>query len=64
MMKMTSTNKSRWRTMALALGGGYTHIYLSDEDGVGQVKKEDEGVNLGGGRARVDVSESCLARHA
>jgi hypothetical protein len=33
----------------ISLGGGWTR------DGVGQVKKEGEGVKLGGGRTRVDI---------
>jgi hypothetical protein len=48
----------------MALGGGWTCIYIGDEDGVRQVKKEGEGVNLDGGQTLVDISESRLARHA
>ena len=39
----------------VALGGGRTHIYMRDADGVGQVKKEGECVKLGVGRTRVDI---------
>jgi hypothetical protein len=39
----------------VALGGGRTRIYMGDVDGVGRVKKEGEGIKLGGGRTRVDI---------
>jgi hypothetical protein len=46
----------------VALGGGWTCIYIGNEDGVGQVKKKGEDVKLGGGRAHVNISE-FLVRH-
>jgi hypothetical protein len=32
----------------VALGGGWTCIYMGDEDGISQVKNEGEGINHGG----------------
>jgi hypothetical protein len=42
----------------VALGGGQTCIYMGDVDGVGQVKKECEGIELGGGWTRASTSVS------
>jgi hypothetical protein len=39
----------------VALGRGRTRIYMGDVDGVGQAKKEGEGVKLDGGWTRVDI---------
>ena len=46
------------------LGGGRTHIYMGDEDGVSKFKKEGEGVSHSGGRTHVNIGESHLARRA
>jgi hypothetical protein len=48
----------------VALSEGWTHIYMGDEAGVGQVKKVGEGVKLGRGPICIDIGESRLARHA
>ena len=34
---------------------GRSRIYMGDVDCIGQVKKEGEGIKLGGGRTRVDI---------
>jgi hypothetical protein len=39
----------------MALGGGRTRIYMGDVDGIGRIKKEDEGIKLGEGQTRVDI---------
>ena len=48
----------------MALGGGWTNIFMGDEDDVDQVKKEGEGVNLGVGWTLLDIDESLPVRHA
>jgi hypothetical protein len=40
----------------MALGRGQAHICMGDVDGIGQVKKEGEGVKLRGGQTHVDIS--------
>jgi hypothetical protein len=48
----------------VALGRGWTNIFMGDEDDVDQVKKEGEGVNLSVGWTLLDINESLLVRHA
>ena len=39
----------------VALGGGRTHIYMGDENGIDQVKKDGQGGNLDEGRTCIDI---------
>ena len=48
-MEMVLAKSRRRRMVSWLYGRGWTCIYMGDKDGVDQVKKEGEGVNLGRG---------------
>lgn len=50
--------------MLLLYSGGWTHIYMGDEDDIDEVKKDGEDTNLGKDWTRVNTNESYVVRRA